>query len=168
MLRNILLAAVLLVGSAFTPLNTAFAGPILTQQFLTDDGAGNLTSFGTLSIDLDTIGEWGEVTEWEMFTLFGFEMGENFGFTALYDETNLAAGFTFLQFDVSDIDATFAFQGFWEMGFGEGFLDVFTVQGDFVTSGSFVMGNTQLVSAPGTLFLMFGAGAAALVLRRRK
>ena len=103
----------------------------------------------------------------EAFELFGFTIGESFLFLAEYDPFNLAAGFSFLNFDVNDISNSFAFQGFWDGAFGEGFMDIFSTDGEFLDAGTFSLSNATLVSEPATVFLMLGA-IGGLLLRRRK
>ncbi|CAM3657712.1 PEP-CTERM sorting domain-containing protein [Rheinheimera salexigens] len=145
---------------------SAQAGPILTQELLIEDPTGPIP-IGWLSIDLDDIVA-GEVMQWNTFTLFGFDIGTSFGFFADYDPSNLAAGFTFLSFDVNDVTDTFAFQGFWDIDFAPGFIDVFTADdGDLLISESLVLGPASLVSEPATAFLFLMA-AGGLLLRRRR
>lgn len=163
MLKSILFALSALVLSSLALPQTAQAAPIMTQEFLFEDG----TSFGVLSVDLDDIDEFGNVLEWEAFELFGFTIGESSLFLAEYDPLNLAAGFSFLNFDVSDISNSFAFQGFWDVAFGEGFMDIFSTDGQFIDAGPFYLSNATLVSEPATVFLMLGA-IGGLLLRRRK
>lgn len=163
MLKSILFALSALVLSSLALPQTVQAAPIMTQEFLFEDG----TSFGVLSVDLDNIDEFGNVLQWEAFELFGFTIGESFLFLAEYNPLNLAAGFTFLNFDVNDISNSFAFQGFWDSAFGEGFMDIFSTDGQFIDAGSFYLSNVTLVSEPATLFLMLGA-VGGLLLRRRQ
>lgn len=164
MLKSIIFALSALVLSALAVPQTVQAAPIMTQEFLFEDG----TSFGVLSIDLDNIDEFGNVLEWEAFELFGFTIGDAFLFIAEYDPANLAAGFTFFNFDVNDIGNSFAFQGFWDSAFGEGFMDIFSTDGQFLDAGSFTMGRATLVSEPATVFLMLGALGGLLLRQRRR
>lgn len=160
MLKSILFAIAITALSAFTPLQTVQAGPILTQELLDLDG----NSFGMITVDLANVDEFGDVTDWVELELFGYSPLVSVLFIAGFDPDDIYAGLNFMSFDVSDIDFTFAFQGYFEDGFG--FLDVFTPDGQFVTAGEFTLSNARLVSAPATLFLMLAA-AGGLLLRRR-
>ena len=68
MLKSIFFAVATVVLSSFALPQTAQATPIITQDFLLEDGS----VFGTLSVDINDIDEFGTVLEWEMFELFGF------------------------------------------------------------------------------------------------
>jgi len=160
MLKKIMLVLAVMLAGVFAAPQSANAAPILTQEFLFEDGS----SFGLISIDLDDIVA-GEVLNWDTFVLFGFDIGESFGFFADYDPANLAAGFSFLYFDVNDISGSIAFQGIFDTGLG--FMDIFEVGGDLLDSGNFTLSRARLVSEPATLFLMLGA-AGGLLLRRRR
>lgn len=164
MFRNLLLTFALLLGSIALS-SQAFAGPILTQHFLIDNG-GTLDSIGYLSVDLDNVDADGFVSEWAAFDLFGIDMTVSYAFTALLDPANWYAGFTFLNFDVSDIGEILAFQGFWDADFSLGFLDVFTTTGDYVLDVFFVLSDATVVSEPATALLMLTM-LAGLVWRRR-
>jgi hypothetical protein len=161
MLKSILFAAATVVLSSFALPQVAQATPIITQEFLFDDGS----SFGVLSVDINNIDEFGNVLQWEVFELFGMAMGESFFFIAEFDPADLFAGFSFFSFDVNDASGSFAFQGFWDTGFG--LLDIYTTDGEFVDAGNFVLGEASVnVPAPGTVFLLL-AGMGGLLLRRR-
>ena len=162
MLKSIVFALSTLLLSALPLAPSAQAAPIMTQEFLFEDGS----SFGVLSIDLDKIDESGNVLEWELFELFGITIGESLLFYVEYNPLDLAAGFTFFNFDVNDLSNTFAFQGFWDAEFGEGFMDIFSTDGQFIDAGSFALGRATLVSEPATVFLMLAA-MGGLLLRRR-
>jgi hypothetical protein len=165
MLKNVFFILMLaLVSFAIMP-QSAQAGPILSQEFLIDDPSGPIF-IGSISIDLDDIVA-GEVLEWQVFNLFGFDMGTSFGVFADYDPFNLGAGFSFLNFDVNDMSDTFAFNGFWDINFAPGFLDIFTTAGDFILAESLIMGQVSLVSEPATGLLFLLAAAGFLVRRRR-
>lgn len=164
MFKSLFLTLALFVASAVVMPQPAEAGLIITQQFEFEDG----TSFGELSIDLDDIDEFGNVLSWQFFELFGLTIGNSFLFVANYDPLDLLAGFSFISFDVNDLSNTFAFQGLWESSPGEGFIDVFSTDGEFIGADFFVMGpaNVSVVSEPaGWLLLTAGIG---LLLRRRR
>lgn len=163
MLKSILFALSALVLSSLTLPQTVQAAPIMTQEFLFDDGS----SFGVLSVDLDNIDEFGNVLEWEAFELFGFTITESFGFLADYDPFNLAAGFSHLNFDVTDISNLFTFQGLWESTFDEGFMFIYSIDGEFLDAGNFYLSNAVLVSEPAAMFLILAA-VGGLLLRRRQ
>lgn len=107
--------------------------------------------------------------EWQIFNLFGFDIGTSFVFFAGYDEFDLNAGFIFLNFDVSDLSDIFAFQGLWDLDLGLGFIDVFTTSGDILFADSFYLGpvmGVSPVSEPATAFL-FVIAVGGLLMRRR-
>lgn len=161
MLKSILFAVATVVLSSFALPQTAQATPIITQDFLFEDG----TVFGTLSVDINDIDEFGNVLEWEMFELLGFTITDNFLFVAEFDPADLFAGFSFLSFDVTDAAGLLAFQGFWDTDFG--YMDVFTTEGDFIGDTNFVLGAASVnVPEPGTMFLLL-ASVGGLLLRRR-
>ena len=161
MLKSILFAAATVVLSTFALPQTAQATPIITQDFLFEDGS----SFGSLSIDINDIDEFGNVLEWESFELFGYTITENFLFVVDFDAADLFAGFNFLSFDVTDSSGFFAFQGFFDTDFG--YMDIFTTEGDFVVDTNFVMSAASVnVPEPGTMFLLL-ASVGGLLLRRR-
>uniref|UniRef100_A0A486XQT1 PEP-CTERM protein-sorting domain-containing protein n=1 Tax=Rheinheimera sp. BAL341 TaxID=1708203 RepID=A0A486XQT1_9GAMM len=161
MLKSILFAIAITALTAFTPVQNVQAGPILTQELLDLDG----NSFGVLTVDLASADEFGDITGWLNFELFGYSPLVNVFFIASFDVDDIYAGLTFISFDVSDLDDIFAFQGFFEGGFG--FLDVFTTDAQYIGATEFTLSNARLVSAPGTLLLILAA-AGGLLLRRRQ
>ncbi|MEH8021573.1 PEP-CTERM sorting domain-containing protein [Rheinheimera metallidurans] len=166
MLKSIMFAVATLVLSSFAVIQTAQASPIITQEFLFDDGS----SFGFLSIDTADIDADGNVSQWHAFELFGYEIGEVFDFSASFDIDNLFAGLTFLNFDANDVSDFFAFQGSWFADFDLGFFTIYTADGDYLIDDYMVMGAPVVsgvtVPEPGTLFLMLSV-MGGLLLRRR-
>ncbi|HEY9043761.1 MAG TPA: PEP-CTERM sorting domain-containing protein [Rheinheimera sp.] len=161
MLKSILFAVATVVLSSFALPQTAQATPIITQDFLLEDG----TVFGTLSVDINNIDELGNVLEWEVFELFGLAIGESFEFVAMFDPADLFTGFSYLYFDVNEVSGTYAFQGFWDTDFG--LLDIYTPDGQFIDQGLFVLSAASVnVPEPGTMFLLL-ASVGGLLLRRR-
>jgi hypothetical protein len=160
MFKSIFFTLALLVASAIVIPQTAQAGLIITQQFQLEDG----TSFGMLSIDIDDINEFGFVSNWHLFELFGITITESNLFFAQYNPLDLLAGLQFLSFDVSDINNLFAYQGLLESGLG--FFDIFsTIGGEPVDFFEFRMGAVS-VSEPASWLLFLTAGFG-LLLRRR-
>lgn len=168
MFKSVFFTLALLIASAVVMPQTAQAGLIITQHFQFEDG----TDFGVISIDIDQIDEFGNVLDWQLFELFGFTIGESFLFVADFDPLDLAAGFSFLSFDVNDISGSFAFDGFWESAFGEGFMSIFATAGDFIDAGIFVMGPATIssvaVAEPAAWLLMLSAGFGLLIRRRQR
>lgn len=166
MIKKLFFILILTIFSFTLVPQSAQAGPIISQELLMDDPAGPI-SIGFLSIDIDHIIA-GEVMEWQIFNLFGFDIGTSFVFFADYDEFDFNVGFTFLNFDVSDLLGIFAFQGLWDLDLGLGFIDAFSVDGDFLFAESFYLGPVTAVSPvsePATAFLFLIA--AGLLMRRR-
>ncbi|WNO60195.1 PEP-CTERM sorting domain-containing protein [Rheinheimera sp. MMS21-TC3] len=164
--KSIFILMLTIFSFALMP-QSAQAGPILSQELLIDDPDGPV-SIGFLSIDIDHIID-GEVMQWQTFNLFGIDIVNSFGFFADYNEFDLNTGFTFLNFDVSDFSNSIAFQGFWDLDLGLGFLDVFTADADFLFADSFFLGPVTAaspVSEPATAFL-FLIAAGGLLMRRR-
>lgn len=166
MLKSIMFAVATLVLSSFAVIQTAQASPIITQEFLFDDGS----SFGFLSIDTAGIDEDGFAVRWEAFELFGFVIDQADGFDAIFDFDDIFAGLTYLTFDVRDLSDIFAFSGVFAGDFGSGYFSIFTDDGEFLIDDNFVMGAPVVsgvaVPAPGTLLLLI-AGFGGLLLRRR-
>ena len=161
MLKSILFAVATVVLSSFALPQTAQATPIITQDFLFEDGS----LLGTLSVDINNIDEEGNVLEWEVFQLFGVDIAFAALFVAEFDPSDLFAGFSFLSFDVSDVGNILAFQGFWDTDFG--YMDIFTTDGEFVGDTNFVLSAASVnVPEPGTMFLLL-ARVGGLLLRRR-
>lgn len=163
MLKSILFAVATVVLSSFALPQTAHATPIITQDFLLEDG----TVFGTLSVDISDIDEYGNVLDWEVFQFFGYDIAESFEFLAFFNPEDLFAGFSYLFFDGNDVDG-FAVQVFYDLDISDlGIIDFRTPQGQPAGSANFVLSAASVnVPEPGTMFLLL-ASVGGLLLRRR-
>ncbi|MDP2714609.1 PEP-CTERM sorting domain-containing protein [Rheinheimera sp.] len=175
MLKSILIALSVLMLSAVTLSQPAQAGPILTQEFLAEDTNGNTISIGAISFDTDDLDEWfpgtGDLLAWESFTLFGYEIDTSFFFVSLgFNPDNIFAGLEYINFDVTDIDMTIAFQGFFDLnnsGLPAEYTTFDFATGEFTVFANFAPGRVSAVSAPATIWLLFAA-AGGLLLRQRR
>lgn len=175
MLKSIFIALSVLVLSAIALSQPAQAGPILTQEFLAEDTNGNTISIGAISFDIDDVDELvpglGELLAWQSFTLFGYEIDTSWFYVALgFDPANIFAGLEYINFDVSDISGELAFSGFFDLNdpsLPPYYSSFNFTTGEFTDLVNFVPGQTSVVPAPATLWLLFGA-LVALSLRQRR
>ena len=174
MLKSFVLALSALVLSVVCAPQSAIAGPILTQEFVAEDNAGNVFTVGSISFDVSKLDEFfpgnGELLEWQSFTLFGLEVDPSFFYVSLaFNPNDIFAGLEFFSFDVSDVSLSYAFQGFYDL-FDQGLSPLLAVTdfatGDYIEFSGFMPGRTSVVSAPASagLFVMALAG---LLFRRR-
>ena len=162
MLKSFVIALSALVLSAVALPQSAIAGPILTQEFVTQDSAGNMFVVGSISFDITKLYEFapgtGDLLEWQSFTLFGLEM----------DPTSFYVSLAF-SFDVNDVSFSYAFQGFYDL-FDQNFSPLFAVtglgNGDYLEFTGFMPGAASVVPAPASGWL-FVIALAGLLLRRR-
>lgn len=174
MLKSFVIALSALVFSAVCIPQSAIAGPILTQEFIAEDSAGNLFTVGSISFDVANLNEFapgtGELLEWQSFTLFGLEMDPSFFYVSLsFNPDDIFSGLEFFSFDVTDVSLSYAIQGFYDL-FDQNFsplLDVTDLaSGDYFEFSGFAPGAASVVSAPASVWL-FGIALAGLFLRRR-
>lgn len=174
MFKNMLKVFFGLAVMAASALMPAHAGLVIKQDFW-GVGADNVkVKFASLVIDPAEATQYVDnlyiTNSWKSFTIFGREVVA-YDFLAEFDMTNLYGGFTFLQFDVSDIDGIFNFFG---IGFTDfGYFDLTLAAFDYndpagvVYAGDDILSSSTAVNAPASVALLL-VGFAGLVLRRRQ
>lgn len=174
MLKSFVIALSALMLSVVCAPQSAIAGPILTQEFVAEDSAGNVFTVGSISFDVTKLDEFvpgtGDLLEWQSFTLFGMEMDPSFFYVSLvFNPDDIFAGLEFFSFDVNDVSLSYAFQGFYDL-LDQGLSPLLAVSdlttGDYIEFTGFMPGATSVVSAPATAWL-FVMALAGLFLRRR-
>ena len=174
MLKSFVIALSALMLSVVCVPQSAIAGPILTQEFVAEDGAGNVFTVGSISFDVAQLDEFspgmGELLEWQSFMLFGMEIDPSFFYVSLaFNPDDIFAGLEFFSFDVSDVSLSYAIQGFYDL-FDQNvssLLDVTDLtSGDYFEFNGFAPGATSVVSAPASAWL-FTLALAGLFVRRR-
>ena len=174
MLKSFVIALSALMLSVVCAPQSAIAGPILTQEFVAEDSAGNVFTVGSISFDVTKLDEFvpgtGDLLEWQSFTLFGMEIDPSFFYVSLiFNPDDIFAGLEFFSFDVNDVSLSYAFQGFYDL-FDQGLSPLLAVtdlaSGDYVEFTGFMPGAASVVSAPASAWL-FVIALAGLVLRRR-
>jgi hypothetical protein len=176
MLNKLILRAFLSISLALSFAGAANA-TLISQDILFDtisDEVDEYEVIGNITINLDTMDDWGTVEgTWQSFSFFGYEVDafnpEWDTFTAVVDADNLTAGLNFLYFDVTVFaDLSFA-----------GVIDAFAPAEDSITfslfnnanealydAGTLAFGDVSVVPAPATLVLFLTA-VAGLASRRK-
>lgn len=174
MLKSFVIALSALMLSVVCAPQSAIAGPILTQEFVAEDSAGNVFTVGSISFDIAKLDEFvpgtGDLLEWQSFTLFGMEMDPSFFYVSLvFNPDDIFAGLEFFSFDVNDVSLSYAFQGFYDL-LDQGLSPLLAVSdlttGDYIEFTGFMPGKASVVSAPASAWL-FVMALAGLFLRRR-
>jgi len=178
MLNKLILSAFLSITLALSFTGAANA-TLISQDILFNseyDDADEFEVIGSLTISLDTMNEWGEVSgAWETFSFFGYEADafnpEWDQFIAIVDVNDLYAGLNFLQFDVTVFE---------ELSFA-GVIDAYAEEPEFENitfslfnnanaelydAGTLAFGDVSVVPTPATLVLFLTA-VAGLVSRRK-
>lgn len=109
-----------LVGAALlamSGLQCAQATPVLVQDFWGKDASNQEVHFARLVVDTQAATQWNgsifQASSWKSFTIFGNDVQTPaFNFLAEFDLSNLVQGFTFLQFDVTDVNNQYSFFGY--------------------------------------------------------
>lgn len=174
MFKNMLKVFFGLAVVAASALMPAQAGLVIKQDFW-GVGADNIkVKFASLVIDPAEATQYVDnlytTNSWKSFTIFGRDVVA-FDFLAEFDMTNLYGGFTFLQFDVSDIDGLYNFFGISSADFSYFDLTLAAFNYDdpagWVFAGDEVLANSTAVNAPASVALLM-LGFAGLALRRRQ
>jgi hypothetical protein len=175
MLNKLILRAFLSISLALSFTGAANA-TLISQDILFNsefDTVDEYSVIGNVTISLDTMNEWGEVSgTWESFSFYGFEVDAYIDgldtFEAVVDVTNIAAGIESLDFEVSLFaDLIFA-----------GFIDTYNpadsisyslfdqADGSLWEAGTLAFGEASVVPTPATLVLFLTAIAG--IASRRK
>ena len=175
MLNKLVLRALLSLSLAFGFAGAANA-TLISQDILFNsefDAVDEYVVIGNITISLDTMDDWGEVSgTWESFTFYGYE-ADTFDadwnlFTAVVDVNNITAGLESLDFDVTL---------FSDLSFG-GYIDTYNPAASFAFSvfnnanaglydaGTLAFGDVSVVPTPATLILFLTA-VAGLASRRK-
>jgi hypothetical protein len=172
MLKKLIASAFVVALSSAAIMQPAHAGAILVKDFYANLDNGSQKLIGTLKVDVDDalqiVDNEYETYSWKSFTLFGKDVDVVDNFYAVFDISNLFAGFTYLTFDVKDLLNDVTFQGVFSDTDGIVAADIYSskTSTDLYTNGVSVS-NTNVISAPATTALLV-AGFAGLMLRRRK
>jgi len=181
MLKNLLKSTLLTLSLSLFAMGSANAN-FVTQDILFDDGNTTevvLERIGTITIETTDADEFGLISSWVNFELFGFDMITEdeangdfslFGlFEALVDVNNLKAGIEFISFDVTESqDNFFNFQGLVDTASGSSFfVDAFDFSGGLYAFGDLSLGEASVVPEP-SVFLLFLTGLIFMVAKRRK
>lgn len=178
MFKKLISSAVLTLAFTFTAMNVNAA--LITQEIVFDDFETDEIEFetiGSLTINTSDDDGTGQVSRWEDFELFGFNMLTQeeadtidpllFGvFIAGFNPNDLYAGIDFAQFDVTENAFGFyAFNGLVDQ-FGTGYLiDVFDFNGGLYVFGEIAFANTTVVPEPSAIALLL-LGLIGLRLRK--
>ena len=171
MLNKLVLNAFLSLSLAFSFAGAANA-TLISQDILFDSALDSVDEYqviGNITINLDTIDDWGMVSVWESFTFYGYEVDTLADeFVAVVDITNITAGIESLDFDVS-LFTSLSFAGFIDgydptAGFTYSFFD--NADASLVTYGTLAFGDVSVVPTPATLVLFLTA-VAGLAARRK-
>ncbi|GAB2931274.1 PEP-CTERM sorting domain-containing protein [Rheinheimera gaetbuli] len=164
-----LLAITLIFSTSFA------ANAALIKQDIIGDIYGNI---GYIEIAIDDSllntgslldSAYGEITL-VSFRLFGLDVFDIFGFSAVVDSDNIFAGIEFFEFDGDDVGFgadTLRYYLIVEALLGFGTLEVTDINGDFVGFDTLSFGTAQVVSAPSTIAL-FVLAMGGLLMRRRR
>ncbi len=177
MLNKLILRAFLSISLALTFTGAANAA-LITQDLLDGDG-GNI---GSISINTDSLDEYGDTFSWEEFNLLGIDMlapeiADGSNFYASFDLENLAAGLWDLQFDLVDVLSAYQWQvaSFYDVDgkvvaeFDYG-LSIYKLGAEDPTFAGYiseiVYGEATVVPTPAT-FILFLTAVAGLAARRK-
>lgn len=178
MLKKVLVTIFGLALATVSALTPAHAGLVIKQDFWGKNADNSTVLFGQLVVDPTQAVQWNnsiyKASVWKSFKLFGTDVATPAPlFEAEFDMNNLYAGFTFLSFDVSDLNNQFNFFGFHDGSLDIAFYDLRDASKSFTDPESIIFtGETVLtsgstaVNAPATAALLL-MGFAGLMLRRR-
>jgi len=171
MLNKLVLRAFLAISLALSFTGAANA-TLISHDILLDSVLDSVDEFevvGNITINLDTIDDWGYVETWSSFTFYGYEVDPTAGlFTAIVDVDNIAAGIESLDFDVT-LFTSLNFAGYIDAAFpDDNFNYSFFRNADaqLFDAGTLAFGAATVVPTPATLVLFLTA-VAGLVARRK-
>lgn len=172
MLKKLIASAFVVALSSAAMMQPAHAGAILVKDFYANLDNGSQKLIGTLKVDVDSafqiVDNEYETFSWSSFTLFGKEVDVVDNFYAVFDISDIFAGFSYLTFDVKDLLNDVTFQGVFSDTTGLVAADVYNSKTDIdLYQNGVSVSNTKVISAPATTALMI-AGFAGLMLRRRQ
>lgn len=152
---------------------SAHAALILSQDYYAYDNDNMLQLIGTVSVNVDESEELAapDYFSFNWFTLefFGisFTQAQDDLFYALFEIDNLAAGFSFLQFEILDVASNTNFQFIYDGILAVGIFDIFQNGDGFAFEA--IAGDARVtVPAPATVFLMLSCLVGLGLTRRRK
>ena len=174
MLNKLILRAVLSLSLAIGSIGanaTTISHDILFDSIY--DSVDEYQVIGNVTINLDTMNQWGEVSgTWESFSFYGFEVDAfdaDFDyFEAIIDVTNIAAGIESLDFGVT-LFSDLVFSGFidaYDMDSSVTYSLYDNADGSLWNAGALAFGDATVVPTPATLVLFLTA-VAGLASRRR-
>jgi len=175
MLNKLILRTFLSISLTFSVMGAANA-TLISQDILFDtmyDDVDEYQVIGNVTINLDTMDEWGWVEgTWESFTFYDYEVDafdENWNsFIAIIDSTNIAAGLESLDFDVS-LFGNLIFAGYIDAYAPEASVSYSlfdNADGSLWNAGALAFGDVSVVPTPATLVLFLTA-VVGLVARRK-
>ena len=152
---------------------SAHAALILSQDYYAYDNDNLLQLIGTVSVNVDESEEWAAPDyfnlNWLTLDFFGvsFIQTSEDNFIAEFSIDNLAAGFSFLSFEVLDVFSNSYLQLFYDANLSYGFADIFQYGDGFAFEA--IAGDVRVtVPAPATVFLMLTCLVGLGLSRRRK
>jgi hypothetical protein len=160
---------VMLSGAALLSVS-AQAAPMLVQDFWGTKADGTTELFATLKVDVLDAVEWSGntyvATSWSSFSVFGQEIlpEEKYLFLALFDISNLYAGFEFFSFDVKELIGNASFSYFYDVNLGSDYSVLDGTDSNVFTDDS-VTTKSSVVPAPASILLIL-SGFVVLVRRR--
>lgn len=153
---------------------SAHAALILSQDYYAYNNSSSLMELiGTVSVNIDESEELAApdyfTFNWFTLEFFGisFTQAQDDIFYALFEIDNLAAGFSFLQFEILDVASNTNLQFIYDGNLGDGLFDIFQNGDGFAFEAT--AGDVRVtVPAPATVFLMLSCLVGLGLTRRRK
>jgi hypothetical protein len=171
MFNKLILRAFLSISLALSFMSAANA-TLISQDILFDSMFDQVDEFiviGNVTINLDTIDDFGVVDTWESFTFYDNEADVFSGlFAAGVDVTNITAGIESLDFDVT-VFSQLSFAGFidsFDVNNSVAFSLFDNANGNLFNAGALAFGDVNVVPTPATLVLFLTA-VVGLASRRK-
>jgi hypothetical protein len=172
MLNKLILRAFLSISLALSFTGAANA-TLISQDILFDTMSDDVDEFkviGNITINLDTIDDFGSVKIWESFTFYDYEadvLADKF--ETIVDVNNIAAGIQFLDFDVT-VFSKLSFSGIidsYNSTNSVAFSVFDNATAGLFDAGALAFGDVNVIPTPATLVLLLTA-VAGLAARRKK